>query len=165
VVEHGCGGEGLEFCLVLGLDLGDLVLELLDPAGEGGEFLVDEFLDVLGVAFDPDHDIPAPLFDFIYIEDPVVVHEVFLFDIERLKEHIGLILDFVVDQKLFELSTHMGVQQVPTLDSNSVRLPQELRVLQEQEELDRYVNRVFRFEFTHYSNIEIISSEIKSLPL
>jgi hypothetical protein len=52
----------------------------------------------------------------------------------------------------------MQVKQVTALNTHPVGLSQELRILQEQKELYRDVDRVFRLELTHYSNIEIISS-------
>ena len=80
---------------------------MFDAIGEVGQFVVDEFLDVLGVALDADHDIPAPLFDLCNIEHPVIMHEVLLFNIERLKKHIGLIFDLIVDEEFVELGTHV----------------------------------------------------------
>lgn len=81
---------------------------------------------MLGVALDADHDIPAPLLNLCNIEHPVIVHEMLLFNIERLKKHIGLIFDVIVDQKFLELGTDMRVEQVTTLNPDPVGLSQKL---------------------------------------
>ena len=52
---------------------------------------------MLGMAFDSNHDIATPLFDLIDIEDPIIIYEMFFIIIKRLKKHISLIFDFIVD--------------------------------------------------------------------
>lgn len=99
---------------------------MFDATGEVGQLIIDEFLDVLGVALDADHDIPAPLLNLCNIEHPVVMHEMLLFNIERLKKHIGLIFDVIVDEEFLELGTHMRVEQVTTLNPHPVGLSQKL---------------------------------------
>ena len=81
---------------------------------------------MLGVALDADHDIPAPLLNLSNIEHPVVMHEVLLFNIERMKKHIGLIFDVIVDDEFVELGTHVRVEQVTTLNTDPVGLSQKL---------------------------------------
>lgn len=144
VVEHGGRGEQFDLSIFFGGHLGDLFFYLFDAIGEVGQLIIDEFLDVLGVTLDADHDIPAPLLNLCNIEHPVIVHEMLLFNIERLKKHIGLIFDVIVDQKFLELGTDMRVEQVATLNPDPVGLSQKLWVLQEEKELYRYVDGVFR---------------------
>lgn len=122
MVQHGCRCEYLDLRIFLTGHQGDLILQLLDPIGQVGQFIIDEFLDMLGMTLDTDHDIPAPLLNLANIKHPIIMHKMLLFNIQRLKKHIGLIFDFIVDQEFLELGTHMRVEQVATVYSNPVGL-------------------------------------------
>lgn len=51
----------------------------------------------------------------------------------------------------------MRVGKMATVYSDCIEFPNVLGIFEEPKELNWYLNRVFGFEFTHNSNIEIIS--------
>lgn len=107
MVKHGCRGEYLDLRIFFTGHLCNFILELFDPISQVGQFIIDEFLDMLGMTLDSDHDIPSPFLNLTNIEHPVIMHKMLLFNIERLKKHIGLIFDLIVDQEFLKLGTHM----------------------------------------------------------
>lgn len=114
---------------------------------------------MLSVAFDTNHDISVAVFDFIDVESPINMDEALILFGKLLEEHVSLVFDFVSEYELLIAGMHMRVEQRSAIQSNPVRFPEQLGVLQEEEEFDDNFHWVFGFKLTHFTpNIEIISS-------
>ncbi len=115
---------------------------------------------MLSMTLDLDDDVSIMILNLTDTQRPISMDQFFLIRMRRLIEHISLIADLIIVEKLFKTTFKIFKLKMPRCQLNDIGLSKQFRRLQKEHEIYFYLKGVFCFKLTHTTpNIEIISHQ------